>query len=501
MTTLQTTSTRNSNSASLVLSGAQSDHARAVDAPGFAGVLEAFSNAESSNKIQLTEDSINELHDEGSDQLAEIDESSDQDSDAQSESNGTSDAQGSASNQGDPNQSTSTADELPAEELDTQINSAKDLVKLLNNAAAIDLAGLATQQLTGKAAQSASEAAPQPTPTASPNPPSTQQSAAPQADAGSAAKQVDPSLQSILLQQSRLAQSGQSLLEFGSQPPSKAAEAQTLPPQSVQPTNAAQQPKLAIDQQHSIQTSTAAVARSVQASQVIATQPAQTMDPSAVRRKTQSLRSIDEIGVVAKTKPLKGTESTNSNSAGFDLGAQSDRSGQHTTRLDPQDPQARMQEQALQRQQVLAQVQRGLASIINTKGGTMKLRMSPEHLGQVKIQLTTKDGHVKIKIDAETEHARSMLKDGLADLRTAMESRGVHVDELSIEQRDPNEFRLPNTPGQSNNQAAHSDSDSKPDTGRSDQHAENQSKEESQDTTDNESPQPIWTELGLDAIA
>lgn len=510
MTILQATSSRNSNSASLVLSGAQSTHTRAVDAPGFAGVLDAFSNTESTTESQLTEDSTTEIQSEVNEELTESDDSSEQDSasksdsESQADSNAAKDAHDSAStNLDDPNSPSSVANELPAEELDTQINSAKDLVKLLNNAAAIDIAGLAAQQLAGKAVQSVSEAAPKPTPATSTQPSSSQPSATPQAHNESVPKQTEPGFQSILPQHSKSAQSGQTPTEPGSQSPSNAAEAQSLSAQSVQPTNTAQSPKHSIDQQQLIQSSSAAVTRSVQASQAVAPQPAQAIDPSSARRKAQTLRTVDEIGVVAKSKSLKGTESTNSHSSGFDLGAQSDRSGQHATRLDAQDPQARTQEQALQRQQVLAQVQRGLASIINTKGGTMKLRMSPEHLGQVKIQLTTKDGHVKIKIDAETEHARSMLKDGLKDLQTTMESRGVHVDELSIEQREPNEFRLPTTAGQSNNQSAQSDPDSSRDTGsqHSDQHAGNQSTEPSQDPTDNETPQPIWTQLGLDAIA
>ena len=151
----------------------------------------------------------------------------------------------------------------------------------------------------------------------------------------------------------------------------------------------------------------------------------------------------------------------------------------------------------------MAQVQRGLASIMNTKGGTMKLRLSPEHLGQVNIQLVTKNGHVSIKIDAETDQARSMLKDGLEGLRSAMESRGVQVDDLSIEGRQRTEFeRLFGDAHQSNTQQRGSseqhESNNHPDQSA---HTNDDAQAADTDQHDSNTPRGIWTELGLDAIA
>lgn len=518
MTTLQTLSARNHNSASLVLSGAQSARTSASNAPGFAGVLDAFTDQSAFDRSELTDTTTDELS-EDSEQLSDADEGSsersetDPESDSAKNPNGSGDPQSTQDANADGQQSADQtgADGIhqPTDGSSTQVNSTQDLVKLLNNAASIDIAGLASQQLTGQL--SASQAAMQSTAQQTPQT-QTQPTDAPQKPVQSpkttapAAQHPNPAeqhLRSLQSTQSKFAQLTQQSPE-SSMPAQSTTQTPALSPQSAQ-SQAAIHTNESLVQQSVANTAN----RSVQASQTIQAQASriQTTDASASQRKSESFKSLAEIGATTKSKPIKGAESTNSNSAGFDLGAQSDRSNQHATRLDAQDPQTRTQEQALQRKQMLSQVQRGLASIINTKGGTMKLRMSPEHLGQVKIQLTTKDGHVKIKIDAETDHARAMLKDGLADLRASMESRGVHVDELSIEQREPSEFRLSDTAadpkdsasqrdhGSSNNQNQ-KNSDQQQHTDASDPHSS-----DTTDTTDSESPQPIWTELGLDAIA
>ncbi|MGJ8636208.1 MAG: flagellar hook-length control protein FliK [Phycisphaerales bacterium] len=519
MTTLQTHSARNTTSASLVLSGAQSARTSASDAPGFAGVLDAFTDPSVLDGSELTESTLDQNED--SDELAESDDGSAESAESDSESESADDANNSentqstedanADGQTAPDQNGISGSQQQADGSSTQVNSTQDLVKLLNNAATIDIAALASQQLTGQL--SASQAAHQSTAQQSlqsqtQQPDAPQKSAQAPKPAPSTAQLPSPSEQHFRTLQTtqRLHTQLTQQSPDSSTPALSILQATPLNPQSAQ----TQSTGILTDPQAQQSVANNA-SRSVQASQTIQAQASriQTSEASASQRKSESFKSLTEIGATSKFKPIKGAESSNSNSAGFDLGAQSDRSNQHATRLDAQDPQARTQEQALQRKQILSQVQRGLASIINTKGGTMKLRMSPEHLGQVKIQLTTKDGHVKIKIDAETEHARSALKDGLADLRASMESRGVHVDELSIEQRQPNEFRLsddasdpktgdPQNPTSqhdngSNNDQSKQSSDQQQHTDASDPHAT--------DTTDSESPQPIWTELGLDAIA
>jgi flagellar hook-length control protein FliK len=151
----------------------------------------------------------------------------------------------------------------------------------------------------------------------------------------------------------------------------------------------------------------------------------------------------------------------------------------------------------------MAQVQRGLASIMNTKGGSMKIRLSPEHLGEVNIQLSTKDGHVSVKIEAEHEHTTKVLKEGLDGLRQAIESRGASVDELTVDARNRTGFSQilgdPGQSGETGDQPRHGqqDSEHKSSSNSSIQHAQ----AHAEDDEHRQTPQGIWTELGLDAIA
>ncbi|MBO6512829.1 MAG: flagellar hook-length control protein FliK [Phycisphaerales bacterium] len=513
MTTLQTHSARNPSSASPLLSGAQSARSSALDAPGFAGILDAFTEPDSLTETEPIESTSDQPSDE-SQKSDESDDASDTQA-AQDESNepAQSTDQAEDSEQTEESQSnsqpvsdTQTADrpEQPAEGASTQVNSAQDLVKLLNNAATIDLAALATQQLTGQT--TATQAAIQPKSTQQHAQQSTQ-SSTPQPAQLQSQPPTTPATPTPIQPQTnqfRTLQSPQPNIAHLSADPAQSTANNTQPittsAQQVR-TPAAAQP----NSTPTPQTAIATIHRSVLASQAIQASTTRVHSPEAAtnQRKSDPFKSLTEIGASSKSKPLRGTESANSNAAGFDLGAQSDRSAQHATRLDAQDPNARTQEQALQRKQILSQVQRGLASIINTKGGTMKLRMTPEHLGQVNIKMTTKDGHVKIKIDAETDQARAALKSGLAELKSTMESRGIQVEELSIEQRTPNEFRLTDhaldsksSPNQHDHQSSR-DHDQK-----NQQHSpDDQPDHQGLDAQDSESPKPIWTELGLDAIA
>ena len=87
------------------------------------------------------------------------------------------------------------------------------------------------------------------------------------------------------------------------------------------------------------------------------------------------------------------------------------------------------------RQGVLAQVQRGLAQVLKQGGGTVNLRLNPRSLGEVKVELTVKDGVATAKFQASSESARRLLNDNLTTLREALEAKGVRVESLSVEVR------------------------------------------------------------------
>jgi len=86
---------------------------------------------------------------------------------------------------------------------------------------------------------------------------------------------------------------------------------------------------------------------------------------------------------------------------------------------------------------ISAQVARGLASALRQRSGTMTLRLSPESLGLVRIELSVQGKSVRAMVVTASEEAREHLSRDAETLRTALESRGLKVDDLQVVSRDP----------------------------------------------------------------
>lgn len=148
------------------------------------------------------------------------------------------------------------------------------------------------------------------------------------------------------------------------------------------------------------------------------------------------------------------------------------------------------------RNAVIAQVQRGLASMLRSGGGDMTIRLRPDHLGELKIRVHAEDGAVRATFETKTEGARDAIEQGLGRLREQLESKGVRVGELRVDHRgegagEPGgQTQGDQSGGQHERQQASEHSGT---TSGVDAHAEHE--------TQNEQPRGIWTELGLDAVA
>ncbi|MCC7406634.1 MAG: flagellar hook-length control protein FliK [Phycisphaeraceae bacterium] len=81
----------------------------------------------------------------------------------------------------------------------------------------------------------------------------------------------------------------------------------------------------------------------------------------------------------------------------------------------------------------LSRVVRGLSAAVNQKGGAVTLRLSPPELGLVRIQMQVRDGVVRAEVFTEHASARSLLADGLTELRQALQSHGLSVDRLGVQ--------------------------------------------------------------------
>lgn len=150
---------------------------------------------------------------------------------------------------------------------------------------------------------------------------------------------------------------------------------------------------------------------------------------------------------------------------------------------------------APRREQVLAPVQRGLASMISHGGGRMSVILRPEHLGEVRLSMQTSEGSVRVHLEASTEAARSTLESEIDTLRAGLEARGVRVESLTVEHTAAS---TPNQPGTSTD--THTGGQ-----GSSQHHRPDQTPTQAPSGTAETDPDPvprgIWTELGIDALA
>jgi len=66
-----------------------------------------------------------------------------------------------------------------------------------------------------------------------------------------------------------------------------------------------------------------------------------------------------------------------------------------------------------------------------------KLKLTPEHLGQVDIRIVMQNGTVTAQFIADSPAAREMLENQMAQLRTALNGQGLQVDRLDVVQQPP----------------------------------------------------------------
>jgi hypothetical protein len=81
---------------------------------------------------------------------------------------------------------------------------------------------------------------------------------------------------------------------------------------------------------------------------------------------------------------------------------------------------------------VEAQIARGLSAAVRQRGGTVTLRLSPESLGLVRVEVRVAEGQVRVRMEANTDSARRLLGDHLAALRQALEDQGLRVDRIEV---------------------------------------------------------------------
>lgn len=81
---------------------------------------------------------------------------------------------------------------------------------------------------------------------------------------------------------------------------------------------------------------------------------------------------------------------------------------------------------------VEAQIARGLAAALRQKGGLLTLRLNPEHLGPVRIEVRVDPEGVTAKLDAQNPQTRQKLLADLDSLRRSIEERGLKIHRVEV---------------------------------------------------------------------
>ncbi|MAO22179.1 MAG: hypothetical protein CMJ35_12850 [Phycisphaerae bacterium] len=156
-----------------------------------------------------------------------------------------------------------------------------------------------------------------------------------------------------------------------------------------------------------------------------------------------------------------------------------------------------------QRASILSQVQRGLAQLMRSSKGDMTIRLTPGHLGDLRIQMKQDGDRISLRLTAGNEQARDLLSSGSKELMHTLESKGITVERVQIDVQ-----------GSGSNDASGEASDFNQSTSgdqeqghASDGRTPNEGRDDvvplEFDPVDpgQAEPETIWTELGLDAIA
>lgn len=80
-----------------------------------------------------------------------------------------------------------------------------------------------------------------------------------------------------------------------------------------------------------------------------------------------------------------------------------------------------------------AGVSRGLAAVLNQKGGTLTMLLNPASLGSLRIAMSIDAGSVSVTMEAVRPEAQELLNRNLQSLRAVLEARGLTVERMGVQ--------------------------------------------------------------------
>lgn len=81
---------------------------------------------------------------------------------------------------------------------------------------------------------------------------------------------------------------------------------------------------------------------------------------------------------------------------------------------------------------IQAQFARGLAAALKQRDGHVTLRLNPETLGNIRVDLSVQADRITASIAAADEQARRLLSADVVALRTALEATGLNVEHIEV---------------------------------------------------------------------
>lgn len=77
-------------------------------------------------------------------------------------------------------------------------------------------------------------------------------------------------------------------------------------------------------------------------------------------------------------------------------------------------------------------VARGLNASLAQRGGTLTMRLMPESLGAMRIQMDVQQGVVNVSLDVANSQAHRLLSESIDTLRASLEAKGLAVEKLGV---------------------------------------------------------------------
>lgn len=87
----------------------------------------------------------------------------------------------------------------------------------------------------------------------------------------------------------------------------------------------------------------------------------------------------------------------------------------------------------IQDQQNVQNMINSTQSLIRDGGGEMKVKLTPEGMGEVNLKVKVNDGKVDIQMVTESREAKKLLEAGLNDLRSNLESHRLNLDNFKVD--------------------------------------------------------------------